>query len=71
MQPINTRADDVRVARWAVIVHRAEEWPAGTFCHNDHAAFPCRTREWGRRTLTAAGWTEDAINSLSEGRAQR
>ena len=58
-------AEDVRVAKWAVTVHTAEEWPAGTFCRNDHAAFPCQLYEWGRRTLVAAGWSEDAIAALT------
>lgn len=70
VQTIGITAEDIRIARWTVVVHRAEEWPAGTFCRNDHAVFPCPFRQWGHRTLVAAGWTENAIAALSHSQGQ-
>jgi hypothetical protein len=56
--------DEVRFAMRAVTVHTAEAWPAGMYCRNDHAAFPCRLYQWGRRVLIAAGWSDEAIAEL-------
>jgi hypothetical protein len=57
---------DVRVAKRVVAVHVAEGWPAGTYCRNDRAVFPCRWYRWGGGVLAAAGWTDDAIAALAQ-----
>ncbi|MCW3815532.1 hypothetical protein ONA91_13820 [Micromonospora sp. DR5-3] len=45
----------------AVVVHAAEEWPAGPKCCNDGAAYPCRLH---RRVLAAHGLNERQIDAL-------
>ncbi|GAA3745077.1 hypothetical protein [Micromonospora maritima] len=62
--PAPLTPEDVRLAVRAVVVHAAEEWPAGPKCRNDGAAFPCRLHRWGRRVLEAHGLNERQIDAL-------
>lgn len=62
--PAQLTPEDVRLAVRAVVVHAAEEWPAGPKCRNDGAAFPCRLHRWGRRVLAAHGLNERQIDAL-------
>jgi hypothetical protein len=48
---------NLRYGQMAVVIHQGEDWPAGRFCRNCHARFPCRLALWGARVLEAAGWT--------------
>lgn len=62
--PATLTPEDVRLAVRAVVVHAAEEWPAGPKCRNDGAAYPCRLHRWGRRVLTAHGLNDRQIDAL-------
>ncbi|MEU1844966.1 MULTISPECIES: hypothetical protein [Micromonospora] len=62
--PAPLTPEDVRLAVRAVVVHAAEEWPAGPKCRNDGAAFPCRLHRWGRRVLETHGLNERQIDAL-------
>lgn len=62
--PPYVTAEDVRLAVRAVVVHAAEQWPAGSVCRNDGAPYPCRLHRWGRRVLTAHGLSERQIEAL-------
>ncbi|MGC4887256.1 hypothetical protein [Micromonospora sp. DT227] len=62
--PAPLTPEDVRIAVRAVVVHAAEEWPAGPKCRNDGAAFPCRLHRWGRRVLATHGLNERQIDAL-------
>ncbi|QLQ39538.1 hypothetical protein [Micromonospora robiginosa] len=62
--PATLTPEDVRLAVRAVVVHAAEEWPAGPKCRNDGAAFPCRLHRWGRKVLEAHGLNERQIDAL-------
>ncbi|WFE38665.1 hypothetical protein [Micromonospora sp. WMMD998] len=62
--PASLTPEDVRLAVRAVVVHAAEEWPAGPKCRNDGAAFPCRLHRWGRRVLETHGLNERQIDAL-------
>ncbi|PSK64626.1 hypothetical protein B0E53_03439 [Micromonospora sp. MH33] len=62
--PASLTPEDVRLAVRAVVVHAAEEWPAGPKCRNDGAAYPCRLHRWGRRVLEAHGLNERQIDAL-------
>ncbi|MFE9691514.1 hypothetical protein [Micromonospora sp. NPDC005806] len=62
--PAQLTPEDVRLAVRAVVVHAAEEWPAGPKCRNDGAAYPCRLHRWGRRVLEAHGLNERQIDAL-------
>lgn len=62
--PAQLTPEDVRLAVRAVVVHAAEEWPAGPKCRNDGAAYPCRLHRWGRRVLAAHGLNERQIDAL-------
>ena len=57
-------AEDVRLARYAVLTHAAEDWPHGVFCRNCRAPFPCVLHRWGRRMLTLAGWSSGQIDRM-------
>ena len=56
--------EDVPLAQRAVIVHQPEQWPAGCFCRNCKARWPCRLHAWGLTVLQAAGWTGVRIAEL-------
>jgi hypothetical protein len=59
--------DEVHLARRAVCVHAREHWQHGDFCVNCRAPFPCRLHRWGRRVLTAVGWSDqDIVGMLDE-----
>ncbi|MFG2056787.1 hypothetical protein ACGFI9_22465 [Micromonospora sp. NPDC048930] len=62
--PAPLTPEDVRLAVRAVVVHAAEEWPAGPKCRNDGASYPCRLHRWGRRVLEAHGLNERQIDAL-------
>ncbi|MEU7999321.1 hypothetical protein AB0B83_28935, partial [Micromonospora sp. NPDC049060] len=62
--PAPLTPEDVRLAVRAVVVHAAEEWPAGPLCRNDGATYPCRLHRWGRRVLTRHGLNERQIDAL-------
>ncbi|WP_233512670.1 hypothetical protein [Micromonospora deserti] len=62
--PAQLSPEDVRLAVRAVVVHAAEEWPAGPLCRNDGATYPCRLHRWGRRVLAAHGLNERQIDAL-------
>jgi hypothetical protein len=62
--PASLTPEDVRLAVRAVVVHAAEEWPAGPKCRNDGAAFPCRLHRWGRRVLLAHGLNDRQVDAL-------
>ncbi|GAA4565455.1 hypothetical protein GCM10023176_13620 [Micromonospora coerulea] len=62
--PAPLTPEDVRLAVRAVVVHAAEEWPAGPKCRNDGAAYPCRLHRWGRRVLKTHGLNERQIDAL-------
>lgn len=62
--PASLTPEDVRLAVRAVVVHAAEEWPAGPKCRNDGVAYPCRLHRWGRRVLAAHGLNERQIDAL-------
>ncbi|MFI5834970.1 hypothetical protein ACIA5A_14995 [Micromonospora sp. NPDC051300] len=62
--PATLTPEDVRLAVRAVVVHAAEEWPAGPKCRNDGAAFPCRLHRWGRKVLETHGLNERQIDAL-------
>lgn len=51
-------------AQRAVVTHRPERWPAGTYCANCHAIFPCAWRRWAERLLVAAGWQPAEVAQL-------
>ena len=53
--PPNVTAEDVQFAVRAVVVHAAEERPAGAVCRHDGALYPCRLHRWGRRVLALHG----------------
>src|SRR4051794_4217030 len=55
---------DVRSGKRAVIVHQAEQWPAGVICRNCHAGWPCRWYRWGLAVLCLAGWQDVEIAEL-------
>ncbi|MEV1287918.1 hypothetical protein [Micromonospora sp. NPDC049679] len=58
--------EDARLAVRAVVVHAAEEWPAGTICRNDRAPHPCRLARWGWRVLLAAEVPAERIGELAD-----
>jgi hypothetical protein len=58
--------EEVQLARKAVCVHAREHWQHGDFCVNCRAPFPCRLHRWGRRVLTAGGWTDREIVQMIE-----
>jgi hypothetical protein len=60
VDPANVERD-AGLARWAVRVHRPQEWPAGRFCVNCRQRWPCRLARWGVAVLVAAGWSEQDI----------
>ena len=64
--PIQARIsrEDVQFAVRAVVVHAAEQWPAGPLCRNDRHAYPCRLARWGRRVLTIRGLSDAEIEAL-------
>ncbi|SCL53276.1 hypothetical protein GA0070606_2094 [Micromonospora citrea] len=62
--PAPLTPEDVRLAVRAVVVHAAEEWPAGPLCRNDGATYPCRLHRWGRRVLERHGLNERQIDAL-------
>ncbi|MGC4894622.1 hypothetical protein [Micromonospora sp. DT31] len=62
--PAPLTPEDVRLAVRAVVVHAAEEWPAGPKCRNDGASFPCRLHRWGRRVLTTHGLNDRQVDAL-------
>lgn len=62
--PAPLTPEDVRLAVRAVVVHAAEEWPAGPLCRNDGATYPCRLHRWGRRVLARHGLNERQIDAL-------
>jgi hypothetical protein len=55
---------DLRFGQKAVVIHRAEDWPAGRVCRNCHEPWPCRLHRWGLQVLTTAGWTAIDIVDL-------
>ena len=59
-----TVARDLLAAQKAVVIHRPEQWPSGTFCVNCHARWPCRLCRWGVAVLQANGWTNEDITNL-------
>ncbi|MBU8859128.1 MULTISPECIES: hypothetical protein [unclassified Micromonospora] len=62
--PASLTPEDVRLAVRAVVVHAAEEWPAGPKCRNDGSSFPCRLHRWGRRVLETHGLNDRQIDAL-------
>ncbi|MEV4464965.1 hypothetical protein AB0J51_15230 [Micromonospora echinofusca] len=62
--PASLTPEDVRLAVRAVVVHAAEEWPAGPLCRNDGATYPCRLHRWGRRVLERHGLSERQVDAL-------
>jgi hypothetical protein len=64
--PVNleTIRQDLPYAKRAVVIHQGEDWPAGRFCRNCHARWPCRLYRWGFGALGAAGWTADMMRGL-------
>ncbi|AYF29496.1 hypothetical protein CSH63_18895 [Micromonospora tulbaghiae] len=62
--PAPLTPEDVRLAVRAVVVHAAEEWPAGPKCRNDGSSFPCRLHRWGRRVLETHGLNDRQIDAL-------
>ncbi|MGK5676086.1 hypothetical protein ACSNOB_24985 [Micromonospora sp. URMC 106] len=62
--PAPLTPEDVRLAVRAVVVHAAEEWPAGPLCRNDGVTYPCRLHRWGRRVLERHGLSERQIDAL-------
>ncbi|MEV1330866.1 hypothetical protein AB0J20_14960 [Micromonospora costi] len=62
--PAPLTPEDVRLAVRAVVVHAAEEWPAGPKCRNDGATYPCRLHRWGRRVLLAHGLNDRQVDAL-------
>ncbi|MEV4663258.1 hypothetical protein AB0J85_15075 [Micromonospora echinofusca] len=62
--PASLTPEDVRLAVRAVVVHAAEEWPAGPLCRNDGATYPCRLHRWGRRVLERHGLNERQVDAL-------
>ena len=63
--PAPLTPEDVRLAVRAVVVHAAEEWPAGPKCRNDGSSFPCRLHRWGRRVLETHGLNDRQIEILA------
>ena len=63
--PVYVTAQDVQFAARAVAVHAPEEWPAGTVCRNDRAAFPCRLHRWSRWVLAEHGLSDAEIDALA------
>lgn len=66
--PVNLEAirQDLPNAQRAVVIHQGEDWPAGRFCRNCHAPYPCRLARWGVGVLHVAGWTNKRIAQLAE-----
>lgn len=66
--PVNLESirQDLPYAQRAVVIHQGEDWPAGRFCRNCHARFPCRLARWGVGVLRVAGWTIGRIAQLVE-----
>ncbi|WDZ87091.1 hypothetical protein [Micromonospora cathayae] len=62
--PVPLTPEDVRIAVRAVVVHAAEEWPAGPRCRNDGLPYPCRLSRWGRRVLETHGLSERQVDAL-------
>ncbi|MFC7548112.1 hypothetical protein [Plantactinospora sp. GCM10030261] len=62
--PRYVTAEDIRMALRAVVVHAAEQWPAGPKCRNDGAPYPCRLHRWGRRVLTGHGLSDRQVDAL-------
>ncbi|MGK5738608.1 hypothetical protein [Micromonospora sp. URMC 103] len=62
--PAPLTPEDVRLAVRAIVVHAAEEWPAGPKCRNDGATYPCRLHRWGRRVLLAHGLNDRQVDAL-------
>ncbi|MGW4501581.1 hypothetical protein ACWENR_23580 [Micromonospora sp. NPDC004336] len=62
--PASLTPEDVRLAVRAVVVHAAEEWPAGPLCRNDGATYPCRLHRWGRRVLERHGLNGRQVDAL-------
>jgi hypothetical protein len=56
--------DEMRLALRAVLLHTAQQWPGGAYCHSDRSPFPCRMRRWGERVLLAAGWDAERVESI-------
>jgi hypothetical protein len=57
--------DDVEIAQRTVVIHQAEDWPAGRYLdRNDHTRWPCRLYRSGRAVLEAAGWSAVDIAAL-------
>jgi len=56
--------EDARLAVRAVVVHAAEQWPAGPLRRNERVPHPCRLARWGRDTLRAAGLRDERIDVL-------
>jgi hypothetical protein len=48
---------DLRYGQMAVVIHRAEDWPAGRICRNCREPWPCRLHRWGMSVLSIAGWS--------------
>ncbi|MEV1286928.1 hypothetical protein [Micromonospora sp. NPDC049679] len=59
-------AEDERFAVLAVVVHAAEEWPAGPVCRNERVPHPCRLNRWGREVLRLRGLSDAQIDELPQ-----
>jgi hypothetical protein len=66
--PVNLEAirQDLPYAQRAVVIHQSEDRPAGQFCRNCHARYPCRLARWGVVVLHVAGWTNKRIAQFAE-----
>ncbi len=58
---------DVKLALRALLVHRPEEWPAGSLCRSDRTPYPCLLHRWARRVLRSRGLPDDVVDRLAEG----
>jgi hypothetical protein len=63
---LETLRQDLPYAQRAVVIHQGEDWPAGRFCRNCHAHWPCLLCRWGIEVLRAAGWTPEQLRRLVE-----
>jgi hypothetical protein len=66
--PVNleTIRQDLPYARRAVVIRQGEDWPAGRFCRNCRARWPCRLARWGWAVLRIVGWTAGDMRRLVE-----
>ncbi|SDY69044.1 hypothetical protein SAMN05444365_103137 [Micromonospora pattaloongensis] len=63
--PVHVTAEDEHFAVLAVVVHAAEEWPAGPVCRNERVPHPCRLHRWGREVLRRRGLSDARVEELA------